>query len=219
MVDRDFLARMRDGALLVNAARGAVVVTDDLLAELESGRLHAALDVTDPEPLPARPPALERPEPAADAPRRRKCARVAGARLRTRARSDRPLRGGRAADQRGRRRLLIVRGAASRATPRAPCSLSGRDLRRSPSQATSTERPSAASSPSERKICWVEREARAADRLDPQCHVDEAVVERDLVAVIELDPRHHERVLLMASAGWRSAPSAPPRAARGRRPG
>jgi phosphoglycerate dehydrogenase-like enzyme len=53
MVDRDFLARMRDGALIVNAARGAVIVTDDLLAELESGRLHAALDVTDPEPLPA----------------------------------------------------------------------------------------------------------------------------------------------------------------------
>jgi phosphoglycerate dehydrogenase-like enzyme len=52
MVDRDFLARMRDGALLVNAARGAVIVTDDLLAELESGRLSAALDVTDPEPLP-----------------------------------------------------------------------------------------------------------------------------------------------------------------------
>jgi phosphoglycerate dehydrogenase-like enzyme len=51
MVDRDFLAKMRDGALLVNAARGPVVVTDDLLAELQSGRLHAALDVTDPEPL------------------------------------------------------------------------------------------------------------------------------------------------------------------------
>jgi phosphoglycerate dehydrogenase-like enzyme len=53
MVDREFLARMRDGALLVNAARGPVVVTDDLLAELRSGRIHAALDVTDPEPLPA----------------------------------------------------------------------------------------------------------------------------------------------------------------------
>jgi phosphoglycerate dehydrogenase-like enzyme len=51
MVDREFLARMRDGALLVNAARGPVVVTDDLLAELQSGRIHAALDVTDPEPL------------------------------------------------------------------------------------------------------------------------------------------------------------------------
>lgn len=56
MVDREFLAQLRDGALLVNAARGPVVVTDDLLAELESGRLHAALDVTDPEPLPPEHP-------------------------------------------------------------------------------------------------------------------------------------------------------------------
>jgi phosphoglycerate dehydrogenase-like enzyme len=53
MVDQKFLARMRDGALLVNAARGQVVVTEALLAELESCRLHAALDVTDPEPLPS----------------------------------------------------------------------------------------------------------------------------------------------------------------------
>ena len=52
MVDGGFLARMRDGALLVNAARGQVVVTQALLAELESRRLHAVLDVTDPEPLP-----------------------------------------------------------------------------------------------------------------------------------------------------------------------
>ena len=43
---------MPDDALLVNVARGPVVVTDDLLAELQSGRLRAALDVTDPEPLP-----------------------------------------------------------------------------------------------------------------------------------------------------------------------
>jgi phosphoglycerate dehydrogenase-like enzyme len=52
MVDAGFLAAMRDGALLVNAARGVVVDTDALLAELTAGRLRAALDVTDPEPLP-----------------------------------------------------------------------------------------------------------------------------------------------------------------------
>ncbi|MFF3953791.1 2-hydroxyacid dehydrogenase [Streptomyces sp. NPDC001890] len=53
LVGAEFLAAMRDGALLVNVARGGVVDTGSLLLELQSGRLRAALDVTDPEPLPA----------------------------------------------------------------------------------------------------------------------------------------------------------------------
>ncbi|GGV36182.1 dehydrogenase [Kitasatospora herbaricolor] len=52
LVDARFLAAMKDDALLVNVARGPVVDTTALLAELERGRLAAALDVTDPEPLP-----------------------------------------------------------------------------------------------------------------------------------------------------------------------
>ena len=56
LVDAAFLAAMPDGALLVNVARGPVVVTAALLAEVSSGRLTAALDVTDPEPLPPEHP-------------------------------------------------------------------------------------------------------------------------------------------------------------------
>ena len=52
LFDAALLARMRDGALLVNAGRGGVVDTAALVAELESGRLRAVLDVVDPEPLP-----------------------------------------------------------------------------------------------------------------------------------------------------------------------
>jgi phosphoglycerate dehydrogenase-like enzyme len=53
LVDAKILNAMKDGSLLVNVARGPVVNTDDLLAELSRGRISAALDVTDPEPLPA----------------------------------------------------------------------------------------------------------------------------------------------------------------------
>jgi phosphoglycerate dehydrogenase-like enzyme len=53
MAGAAFLGRLKDGALLVNAARGPLVGTDDLVAELRTGRISAALDVTDPEPLPA----------------------------------------------------------------------------------------------------------------------------------------------------------------------
>ena len=47
------LAAMKQGALLVNAARGPVVDTDALVQALHTGRIRAAIDVTDPEPLPA----------------------------------------------------------------------------------------------------------------------------------------------------------------------
>ena len=46
------LALMKDGAILINVARGKIVDTDALVAELSTGRICAALDVTDPEPLP-----------------------------------------------------------------------------------------------------------------------------------------------------------------------
>ncbi|MFC3688595.1 2-hydroxyacid dehydrogenase [Aquipuribacter hungaricus] len=61
LVDAAFLARMKDGAALVNAARGQVVDTDALLAELQAGRLVAGLDVTDPEPLPEDHPLWDAP--------------------------------------------------------------------------------------------------------------------------------------------------------------
>lgn len=61
LVDEAFLAALPDTALVVNASRGPVVDTVALAAELESGRLRAALDVTDPEPLPHRHPLWNHP--------------------------------------------------------------------------------------------------------------------------------------------------------------
>lgn len=55
------LAKMKDGALLVNVARGVIVDTDALVAELASGRIRAALDVTDPEPLEPNHPLWQQP--------------------------------------------------------------------------------------------------------------------------------------------------------------
>jgi len=61
LVDAGFLGALPDGAVLVNVARGAIVDTDALLAELQQERLFAFLDVTDPEPLPADHPLWDAP--------------------------------------------------------------------------------------------------------------------------------------------------------------
>lgn len=61
LVDARVLAALPDGALVVNVARGGVVDTAALTAEVSSGRLKAALDVVDPEPLPADHPLWKAP--------------------------------------------------------------------------------------------------------------------------------------------------------------
>jgi phosphoglycerate dehydrogenase-like enzyme len=53
LLDREMLEHVREDALLVNAARGPIVDTEALLELLQAGRIRAALDVTEPEPLPA----------------------------------------------------------------------------------------------------------------------------------------------------------------------
>ena len=52
LIDARQFSLMQQGALLVNAARGPIVNTDALVEALQSGKIRAALDVTDPEPLP-----------------------------------------------------------------------------------------------------------------------------------------------------------------------
>ncbi|MFE0878187.1 2-hydroxyacid dehydrogenase [Streptomyces smyrnaeus] len=53
LLGKEELAALPDGALVVNVGRGRTLDTEALLAEVRNGRLRAALDVTDPEPLPA----------------------------------------------------------------------------------------------------------------------------------------------------------------------
>jgi phosphoglycerate dehydrogenase-like enzyme len=61
MLEADLLGRLPAGALLVNAARGAIVDTAALTELVSAGRLRAALDVTDPEPLPPEHPLWDAP--------------------------------------------------------------------------------------------------------------------------------------------------------------
>ena len=61
LVGPEQLALMRDGATLINTARGELVDTDALIKHLEAGRLYAVLDVTEPEPLPTGSPLWELP--------------------------------------------------------------------------------------------------------------------------------------------------------------
>nr|WP_246286141.1 2-hydroxyacid dehydrogenase [Microbacterium pseudoresistens] len=61
LFDADLLAALPDGALVVNVGRGSIVDTDALRTELESGRLRAALDVFEEEPLPADDPLWQAP--------------------------------------------------------------------------------------------------------------------------------------------------------------
>ena len=51
-LNRERLALLKEGGVVVNVARGGIIDTDALVAELNSGRIFAGLDVTDPEPLP-----------------------------------------------------------------------------------------------------------------------------------------------------------------------
>jgi len=58
MIGAQELSLMKDGAVLVNTARGKLIDTDALTHVLANGRIRAVLDVTEPEPLPAHHPLL-----------------------------------------------------------------------------------------------------------------------------------------------------------------
>jgi phosphoglycerate dehydrogenase-like enzyme len=61
LFDAEFFSKVKAGAIFINVGRGKTVVTDDLIAALESGRISGAgLDVTAPEPLPASSPLWQR---------------------------------------------------------------------------------------------------------------------------------------------------------------
>jgi phosphoglycerate dehydrogenase-like enzyme len=60
-VNAEFFSQMKPGAIFVNAGRGGTVDTDALLEAVRTGRIRAALDVTDPEPLPADHPLWKEP--------------------------------------------------------------------------------------------------------------------------------------------------------------
>ncbi|MGH3164865.1 MAG: NAD(P)-dependent oxidoreductase, partial [Trebonia sp.] len=61
MIGKEQVAEMKDEAVLINTARGALIDTDALIAELRTGRIEAVLDVTDPEPLPRDSPLFDLP--------------------------------------------------------------------------------------------------------------------------------------------------------------
>ena len=121
LVNAEFLKTMKDGALLVNAARGVIVDTDALLAELTSGRLQRRARRHRPGAAAGRPPALVRARPAAHPARRRRGPRLREARLRNSRHPARPARGRPAAAERHRhRRILRRRGRILRSGPTGP---------------------------------------------------------------------------------------------------